>query len=98
MTQEPASCLQLQLLGLLRLQAPFSLSSYARVTEQTSKAVPNNTAANVAVLTICCANVCDIKRNSLTATRILKGEVGSQEKRPDLVIRNHEKDTGAMLA
>lgn len=60
--------------------------------------MPNNTAANVAVLTIRCANACDVKRNSLTATRILKGGVGSQEKRPDLVTRNHEKDTGAMLA
>jgi len=28
-TQEPAMCLQLQLLGLLTLQAPFPLCSYA---------------------------------------------------------------------
>lgn len=28
-TQEPASCIQLQLLGLLGLQAPFALSSHA---------------------------------------------------------------------
>lgn len=28
---------------------------------------------------------------------MLKGKVGSQEKRPDLVTRNHERDAGAML-
>lgn len=29
---------------------------------------------------------------------MLKGKVGSQEKRPDLVTGNHERDAGAMLA
>lgn len=56
--------------------------------------VINNKEANVFVWNIPCANVCNVKRNFLTATWTLKERAGCWEKKPDLVTINHERHWG----
>lgn len=40
--------------------------------------------------------MCVTLKETLTATRILKGKMGSQEEKPDQLTRNHGKDTAGL--
>lgn len=83
-------------LGSLRWQVPFALSIRAGVLEQTSIAVTSNKGVNASAWNKHGANVHDIKRTFVTATRILKETVGSQEERPDQLARKHGRDTAGL--